>query len=246
VYYLFRGVDDKKNGGSGLKAFPNGLKMLTGTPTRRNREWERGNRSTQAALGEEAVEWLCRGTDIRSLNTAGGFPSIKGPEGLRADVHFQSCWDGMNLDSPDHKSHVAYFSDLDNGKCPETHPIPMPHLFYETFWATDKFNDRWEESDGWPFVWSTGDSTGYGFHGDFGSGWDHELLQHVIDECDSTPDQLNGVIDACPLLTIQEIPEAQKCKMPALVNEDIVGPMDNLPGENPIWPLGAQTDDHQS
>ena len=32
----------------------------------------------------------------------------------------------------------------------------MPHLFYETFWATDKFNDRWEESDGWPFVWSTG------------------------------------------------------------------------------------------
>ena len=37
-----------------------------------------------------------------------------------------------------------------------THPIAMPHLFYETFWATDKFNDRWEEADGWPFVWSTG------------------------------------------------------------------------------------------
>lgn len=33
VYYLFRGVNDKKNGGTGLKAFPNGLKMLTGTPT---------------------------------------------------------------------------------------------------------------------------------------------------------------------------------------------------------------------
>ena len=33
VYYLFRGVDDKKNGGPGLKAFPNGLKMLTGDLT---------------------------------------------------------------------------------------------------------------------------------------------------------------------------------------------------------------------
>lgn len=131
----------------------------------------------------------------------------------------------------------------------------MPHLFYETFWATDQFSDRWEETDGWPFVWSTGyvpwfyhsphpsgpsltlsssDSTGYGFHGDFGSGWDQELLQRAIDECDSTPDQLNGVIDACPLLTIQEIPEAQKCKTPALLGEDIAGPMDNLPGENPI------------
>jgi len=82
---------------------------------------------------------------------------------------------------------------------------------------------------------SPSDSTGYGFHGDFGNGWDQELLQHVIDECDSTPDQLNGVIDACPLLTIQEIPEAQKCKTPALISEDIVGPMDNLPGENPIY-----------
>jgi len=78
------------------------------------------------------------------------------------------------------------------------------------------------------------DTTGYGFHGDFGSGWDPELLQHVIDECDSTPDQLNGIIDACPLLTIQEIPEAQKCKTPILSSEDITGPMDSLPGENPI------------
>jgi len=85
---------------------------------RRERAWERGNKSTQAALDEEAVQWLCRGTDIRSLNTPGGFPNIKCPQGLRADIHFQSCWDGMNLDSPDHKSHVAYFSDLDNGKCP--------------------------------------------------------------------------------------------------------------------------------
>ena len=33
MYYFFRGVDDKKNGGSGLKAFPNGLEMLAGNPT---------------------------------------------------------------------------------------------------------------------------------------------------------------------------------------------------------------------
>lgn len=86
---------------------------------RRKRQWERGDRSTQEALDEEAVGWLCRGTDISSLNTAGGFPTVKCPQGLRADLQFQSCWDGINLDSPDHKSHVAYLSDLDNGKCPE-------------------------------------------------------------------------------------------------------------------------------
>ena len=39
-----------------------------------------------------------------------GFPS--NPEtctgGLRAEVTFPSCWDGLNLDSADHKSHMAY------------------------------------------------------------------------------------------------------------------------------------------
>ena len=48
---------------------------------------------------------------------------------------------------------LEYWFDL---RIRSTHPIAMPHLFYETFWATDKFNDRWEETDGWPFVWSTG------------------------------------------------------------------------------------------
>lgn len=28
-------------------------------------------------------------------------------------------------------SHVAYLSDLDNGKCPSTHPVPLLKLFYE-------------------------------------------------------------------------------------------------------------------
>jgi hypothetical protein len=41
VYYLFRGADDKKNGGTGLEAFPDGLKMSTRTPTQvfTHRDW---------------------------------------------------------------------------------------------------------------------------------------------------------------------------------------------------------------
>lgn len=49
------------------------------------------------------------------------------------------CWDGKNLDSPDHKSHVAYptngpalFSGTGTGgNCPSTHPVKIPQLMLE-------------------------------------------------------------------------------------------------------------------
>jgi hypothetical protein len=36
------------------------------------------------------------------------FPSEPCPYGLRVNNFFPTCWDGVNVDSPDHKSHVAY------------------------------------------------------------------------------------------------------------------------------------------
>ena len=49
---------------------------------------------------------------------------------------FSSCWDGKNLDSPDHKAHVAYPTKgpanfLSTGDCPSTHPVKIPQLMLE-------------------------------------------------------------------------------------------------------------------
>lgn len=51
-----------------------------------------------------------------------------------------SCWDGKNLDSPNHQDHVAYptsgpanFLSL-GGSCPSTHPIRIPQLMYGKLW----------------------------------------------------------------------------------------------------------------
>lgn len=38
----------------------------------------------------------------------GELPNKYCPNGIRATIIFPSCWDGKNVDSPDHKSHVAY------------------------------------------------------------------------------------------------------------------------------------------
>lgn len=75
----------------------------------------------------------------------------------------RSCWDGVNVDSADHKSHVAYPSSgvfETTGTCPDTHPVRLPQLMYEVMWDTTLFNDPelWPEDGSQPFVYSTGDA----------------------------------------------------------------------------------------
>jgi Domain of unknown function (DUF1996) len=36
-----------------------------------------------------------------------------------------NCWDGVNLDSPDHRSHMAYPV---GSRCPATHPVNIPRV----------------------------------------------------------------------------------------------------------------------
>jgi hypothetical protein len=73
-----------------------------------------------------------------------------------------SCWDGVNLDSPDHLAHMSYpeFGSFESGgPCPASHPVRMAQLFYEVIWDTRKFNDEaeWPVDGSQPFVWSFGD-----------------------------------------------------------------------------------------
>ena len=47
---------------------------------------------------------------------------------LSVRVVFPDCWDGRRTDSPDHTAHVARSRD---GRCPDTHPVPVPQLIFE-------------------------------------------------------------------------------------------------------------------
>jgi hypothetical protein len=72
------------------------------------------------------------------------------------------CWNGKDLDSPNHKEHVAYPSSgsfESGGPCPSTHPVKLPQLMYEVMWDTTVFNDKnlWPTDGSQPFVYSMGD-----------------------------------------------------------------------------------------
>src|SRR5690606_31487180 len=100
-------------------------------------------------------------------------------DGVRAELWFPSCWDGR-LDSANHGDHVAYPDDIKVGRCPSSHPKRLPTLLFETVWKTQDFNKP--EFEGGEFVWSHGDPTGFGYHGDFQNGWVEGVLEKVMQD----------------------------------------------------------------
>ncbi len=73
----------------------------------------------------------CASPDTKSL------PAEPCVGGIRSVVTFPTCWDGRNVDSPDHKSHVSYPAVGNFGRndiCPDTHPVKLPQLMLEIIW----------------------------------------------------------------------------------------------------------------
>ncbi|RLN87634.1 hypothetical protein BBJ28_00019693 [Nothophytophthora sp. Chile5] len=215
VYY-----EPRPTGNETVIPFPDGLKMLAGNPKLR----EAGD-----SIEQRAITWVCIDYD-NSHPEQQGIPNFKCPDGLRGQVNFPMCWDGVNTDSDDHKSHVAYATDLDGGSCPDGWQ-KMVKIFYEAFYSVDKYDDEWD-GDQHPFVLSNGDRTGYGFHGDFLDGWDKDVLRDAIDQCTDENYFNSG---ECPPLTASfssDAPE-EKCVNEPEIVEDI-SPVTALPGNNPV------------
>lgn len=151
IYYLQR-TDPKdpeyKGEGKGLLAFPEGFRMIAGTPTRRNKT------AMGVSEGGEVnpVSFVCLGVDGPATPE---LPDKNCPGGMRTQLTFPSCWDGVNMDSPDHQSHMAYPSGLDTGFCPPSHPKRFVTVFMEVLWNVDDFKDQWY-GDKQPFVFSHG------------------------------------------------------------------------------------------
>lgn len=222
IYYLGRG--DKRDQ---IEPFPPGFKMVSGDTTARAAD------ATTMTYGSgrpqsERVSFAC-------LDSSGPQPEHRHmartdcDQGLRAQIHFPSCWDGRDY-RPDN-GHVAYLSQIDNGACPPTHPRPLPHLFFEVLYAVAAI----DQSGGGRFVFSNGDATGYGFHGDFVNGWDEDVLASAVGRCLNN-DTLDGVVAKCPPLAKSQTSAFENnCpEREPIVNEPVRGLLNKLPGCNSV------------
>ncbi|KAI0434371.1 WSC domain-containing protein [Xylaria sp. FL1042] len=133
---------------------PAGLRMLSG-----NKDLRTFN---QSDITQRAINHHCIGSIDQETNS---LPVVH-CDTIRSQVTFPPCWDGVNVDTADHKSHMAFpaIGDYNGGVCPQSHPVAIMQLFYEFHFDTAKYTDR-------NFVFAQGDKTGYGFHGDFINGW---------------------------------------------------------------------------
>jgi hypothetical protein len=89
--------------------------------------------------------------------------------GLGLHVEFPDCWDGVNLDTPDHQSHMAYSA---RGRCPADHPVAVPAI---------QVNFRYASAGGPGLVLASGGQ--FSGHADFFNAWDQAVLQSLVDGC---------------------------------------------------------------
>jgi hypothetical protein len=166
VYYKsgYRGVDPGE-----VQAMPDGLRMVAGEA-----------RSTGPGDNEHG-DWVCLG-DSSLGGTKDHSPTIptdcRDGDKLRMSVEFPQCWDGQNLDSADHRSHMAYAK----GGCPDSHPVPLPVITMNVDYVVTDADlvDRWRLSSD---MYDRGERGGASAHADWFNGWQSDVVDTWLDHC---------------------------------------------------------------
>jgi hypothetical protein len=147
---------------------PTGLRMIAGDKT-----W------SNATQNQERVWWTCAGPGP-------GFSATIPDCGDRVElvVIFPQCWDGVHLDSPDHKAHMSYpiYSNNANGsRCPDKYPTAIPEITELFYWTVPKGvkSSTWHISSDMDVSRPGGLSA----HADWMMGWVPDVMKKLVTQC---------------------------------------------------------------
>jgi hypothetical protein len=177
-----------------VKPFPAGLRMIA------------GDASSTVAVGTVA-RFSC---GDGSIGWSAGIPDCQAGEGLVMSVDFPQCWDGVNLDSPDHKSHMAYANGYNitaaqlaaqvsskgqglqwyqaltpTAGCPPDHPVALPAISMGVWYLVPQAHAALRyrlSSDNY----SASSPGGYSAHADWFNGWKSDIMNAWVTNCDDT------------------------------------------------------------
>jgi hypothetical protein len=154
-----------------VKPYPAGLRMLAGDPASRG--------------PQRSAFWACI-SDSGEVTSAAIPATCAAGSTVELTVEFPACWDGINLDAPDHRSHMAYTvgdatSPTGMG-CPASHPVQLPSLVEKVRYRVTESGStaRWRLSSD---TYSTSLPGGYSAHGDWFNGWDPAVQQTWVSRC---------------------------------------------------------------
>jgi len=168
IYYK-TGAWTYMNDGSVIQPIPAGLRMITGN-------------SSGSAPGIGNFQCFMPATGEARPGTYGASipPACLPGDNVRMRIEFPQCWDGVNLDSPDHKSHMARTEQFWSGdpakqsRCPPSHPVVLPLITFAVDYEVPAgANTRnWRLSSD---VYDPAQPGGYSMHADWMNGWDKTI-----------------------------------------------------------------------
>ena len=150
-----------------IRAFPADLKIV----------------ADMAKSGPYGSGWHCGDATLPAMGgtlNSNGPPDCRnrtdGPGGIfpddtrvQAKIVFPDCWNGVSLDSADHRSHMAYSG---TAGCPVTHPVSLPRLNMKV---------KYETFGGSGFTLSSGQPST--MHADFWNTWEQAELEKRVQHC---------------------------------------------------------------
>ena len=150
---------------------PKGLRILAGNP-----------KAKTAAESSKAFYTCAARVPFYGWKTS--IPACNVGELMGMMVEFPQCWDGKNLDSPNHQDHMAY-PNLKNStanKCPASHPIGIPlisiNLSFKVLTADS--HKKWRlASDNY----DRSLPSGFSGHGDWLNGWNQVFIEGFVKNC---------------------------------------------------------------
>ena len=156
VYYGSRLADTTKT-----VPFPQGFRMIVGDAKR------------QIATPDGAPgQFWCAGAGGQVGRSAdGNWPVCAKTAELTFQLTFPDCWDGVHLDSPDHKSHVGYPDS--KGVCSGKFPVAIPSLSFVIGYPTSGSTAGFKLSSG----------NASSMHGDAFFAWENDALGHRVKDC---------------------------------------------------------------
>lgn len=160
IYYK-SGVNDYTS----VRPFPKGLRYVVGSPMQSVEEFRNHPGFVEG--------WEC-GEQYFNNDFPESCPTSQDTQ-LNARFQAPSCWDGEYLDTPDHKSHMAYPEVYVGNKkaCPDSHPVALPMIEFKMAWPVNGDLSGLELASG----------RGYSFHYDFFNAWDEATLKALVDHC---------------------------------------------------------------
>ncbi len=123
--------------------------------------------------------WTCEGQSDNALETRAASPPDCEDRELKLHVSFPPCWDGLRNDSGDHRGHLAYAYDDDDGTstdisddlCPKTHPVKIPQVHIRVIFPVSHGPD-----------YHLADHT-TSPHADFWNTWKQAPLERLVRRC---------------------------------------------------------------